>query len=65
MTGLDWKRHKVGALKPCRICGNGALCRDEHDWPCHKTCAEKELDEQTAAAASAYATTAMDMRGTG
>ena len=39
---LDWKRHAMGPLMPCRLCGQGALMRDEHGRPCHKVCAEKE-----------------------
>ena len=44
MTVLDWKRHAMGPPMPCRLCGQGALMRDEHGRPCHKVCAEKEAD---------------------
>lgn len=43
LISLDWRKHKIGERKPCRICGQGALCRDANGHPCHKTCAEREL----------------------
>lgn len=47
---LDWRRHAVGALKPCRICGTTALLRDQNGDPCHKGCAENEIDRTAARA---------------
>lgn len=46
---LDWRAHSVGPARPCRICRVPAICRDEHDRPCHKVCAEQQ---QPAAAAA-------------
>ena len=46
---LDWHTHSVGPDKPCRICAEPAMCRDQHGRPCHKTCAEAALTEQPAA----------------
>jgi hypothetical protein len=45
MTGiiLDWRKHTVGPLLPCRHCGASAICRDELGAPCHKVCAEAAL----------------------
>lgn len=43
VTGLDWRAHRVGPAKPCRLCGKPALCRDEDGDPCHKVCAEEAL----------------------
>lgn len=37
---LDWSKHSMGALRPCRICGFPALMRDDAGQPCHKVCAE-------------------------
>lgn len=48
---LDWRRHKTGPLRVCRICKTNAICRDENGKPCHKTCAEAEI----AVAAQNYA----------
>lgn len=50
-TRLDWRSHKIGALTPCRLCGQKALCRDQNGHPCHKGCAERELDRVAAWAA--------------
>jgi hypothetical protein len=38
---LDWRAHKVGAPKPCRLCGAPAIMRDADGLPCHKVCAER------------------------
>lgn len=38
---LDWRAHKVGAPKPCRLCGAPAIMRDADGQPCHKVCAER------------------------
>jgi hypothetical protein len=38
---LDWREHRVGPARPCRICARPAICRDAHDRPCHKVCAER------------------------
>jgi hypothetical protein len=43
MTRLDWRSHRIGPPMPCIHCGRPALCRDEHDQPAHKTCAETNL----------------------
>lgn len=42
---LDWHKHKTGPRRHCRVCKRGAVCRDENERPCHKVCAEKELDD--------------------
>jgi hypothetical protein len=51
MTGdagwLDWRSHRVGPALPCRICGRPAICRDEHERPCHKVCAEGHATPST------------------
>ncbi|GII26497.1 hypothetical protein [Planosporangium mesophilum] len=44
MTGLDWRRHTIGLLRPCLLCHRPALMRDEHGQPCHKVCAEQAAD---------------------
>lgn len=44
MTGLDWRHHRTGPLRPCRICGRPALMRDQRGTPCHKVCAETLAD---------------------
>jgi len=41
---LDWRAHSVGPARPCRICAGLAICRDENGRPCHKVCAETQLD---------------------
>ena len=45
---LDWRHHRVGASRPCRICGEGAIMRDADGAPCHKVCAELEAQDQRA-----------------
>lgn len=44
---LDWRGHSIGPARPCRICRHPALMRDEHDIPCHKTCAEAHAQAAT------------------
>lgn len=41
---LDWRTHKTGPTRPCRICRRPAMLRDENDVPCHKTCAEAQAN---------------------
>lgn len=40
---LNWHGHKVGDRLPCRICRQGAFCRDEDGRPCHMVCASEEI----------------------
>jgi hypothetical protein len=42
---LNWDNpcHWDEEFRPCRCCGAGTQGRDEHDRPCHKSCAESEL----------------------
>lgn len=54
--GLDWSKHDVGRAAKCRLCGRPAWLRDENGKPCHKVCAEDELNRRAAAAAGRYAT---------
>lgn len=49
---LDWRKHKTGQLKACRLCGADALLRDETNRPCHKVCAEQEIAQKAARAAA-------------
>lgn len=53
MTTLDWRRHTIGRAAKCRLCGRLALLRDDRGRPCHKVCAEQEIDT----AAATYAKT--------
>jgi hypothetical protein len=46
---LDWRKHTTGPRRVCRVCGKGAICRDETGKPCHKVCAENEADDGKAA----------------
>ncbi|MBT8225441.1 MAG: hypothetical protein HKP61_21885 [Dactylosporangium sp.] len=39
-SALDWRQHRIGAQRPCRICHRPALMRDDTGQPCHKVCAE-------------------------
>ncbi len=42
---LDWRTHRVNATpKPCRCCGNPALMTGARGRPCHKVCAETEVE---------------------
>lgn len=43
---LDWRKNQAGPPKPCRLCGRLAICRDEGGKPCHKTCAEEEIQRK-------------------
>jgi len=52
MSWLDWGKYAVDSPKPCRLCGGQALMRDHGGKPCHKVCAERELDEMAARAAT-------------
>jgi len=48
MTILDWRdgmTHFSRIPKPCRICGKSAFCRDDDRIPCHKVCAEAEINK--------------------
>ncbi|MBN1170545.1 MAG: hypothetical protein JXA67_00025 [Micromonosporaceae bacterium] len=40
MNALDWRHHRIGPPRACRICHQPALMRDQHGQPCHKVCAE-------------------------
>jgi hypothetical protein len=46
-VGMVWTKHATGDPLPCRICRRKAICRDCQNRPCHKVCAEREL-QQTA-----------------
>lgn len=44
---LDWRDHKLlPRRKPCRSCYGLTVLTDETGKPCHKTCAEAELEAQ-------------------
>lgn len=49
---LDWRKNKLGARPAaCRLCGVKTLLRDENGKPCHKICAEQDIERRAAAAA--------------
>ena len=44
---LDWRRHRVNAEpRACRCCHEPAYMTDERGVPCHKVCAEIELERR-------------------
>lgn len=44
---LDWRTHKLlPRRKPCRSCYGLTILTDDQGRPCHKTCAEAELETQ-------------------
>lgn len=47
----DWRSHRVGDPRPCRICHLDAFMRDCNDRPCHKVCADAEQASPTPAPA--------------
>lgn len=51
---LDWRDKSHwggGVLRPCRSCGQSALCVDDAGRPQHKVCAEYEQEQATSAEA--------------
>lgn len=48
---LDWRKHRLGTRPAkCRFCGRPAWLRDENGKPCHKGCAELDIEQRAAAA---------------
>ena len=42
---LDWRTHRLSSRRrPCRSCGGLTVLCDQDGRPCHKTCAEAELE---------------------
>jgi hypothetical protein len=37
---LNWRQLIIGPLRPCLLCGQPALMRNDNHDPCHKVCAE-------------------------
>jgi hypothetical protein len=48
MTVLDWRdrSHWSDRDKRCRVCGRLTPLRDDNGQPCHKVCAEREIDRK-------------------
>jgi len=43
-TLLDWRKQRIGPLRPCVLCGRNALMRDDDRQPVHKVCAQALID---------------------
>jgi hypothetical protein len=44
--GLDWRRHRITwRPEPCKHCRKPALSLDDDGQPCHKACAELEIEQ--------------------
>jgi hypothetical protein len=43
MTLLDWRKHPTGKPERCIHCRRPAICRNEHNEPAHKVCAEQQI----------------------